>query len=88
MATGEQTLVFYMGLSEIQTIANKLIKAGMSEGKPAALVQQGTTKNQKVVSGRLVDLPDLVEKEGIRAPTIIIVGDVVTLREKLDWFTA
>jgi uroporphyrin-III C-methyltransferase/precorrin-2 dehydrogenase/sirohydrochlorin ferrochelatase len=86
MASGEQTLVFYMGLSEIRTIASRLIESGMDKNKPAALIQQGTTQNQKVVVGNLIDLPDLVEKEGIQAPTIIIVGGVVKLREKLDWF--
>jgi len=86
MASGEQTLVFYMGLSEIQNIADKLIKAGMPTTKPAALIQQGTTRNQKVVAGCLFDLPRLVSEQEIKAPTLIIVGDVVNLRNKLNWF--
>lgn len=86
MANGEQTLVFYMGLSEVQHISDKLIEAGMSADKPAALIQQGTTKHQKVVSGALKDLPRLVAEQGMKAPTIIIVGDVVNLRTNLNWF--
>jgi len=86
LAEGDQTLVFYMGLSEIQTIADNLMRYGMPASKPAALIQQGTTINQKVVSGELQDLPRLVIEQQVRAPTIIIVGDVVLLREKLSWF--
>lgn len=86
MASGEQTLVFYMGLSEVKHISESLIIAGMAAHTPAALIQQGTTQHQKVVAGTLEDLPRLVEAEGIKAPTIIIVGNVVTLRSKLNWF--
>ncbi len=86
MAEGDQTLVFYMGLHEIETISRELVHAGMRADMPAAVIQQGTTRNQKVVVGALGELPQLVRDEQIKAPTLIIVGEVVQLREKLNWF--
>ena len=53
---------------------------------PTAIIQQGTTPNQRVVTGTLESLPQNVAKEGIKAPTLIIVGTVVTLHNKLGWF--
>ena len=58
----------------------------MSESTPIAVIQQGTTKTQKVLTGNLVNMPDLVASNQIKAPTIIIVGQVVKLREQLAWF--
>lgn len=81
-----QTLVFYMGLSEVNNICQGLVAAGMSAQMPAALIQQGTTKNQKVLVSDLQDLPLLVANSQVKAPTLIIVGNVVRLREKLNWF--
>ncbi len=81
-----QTLVFYMGLSEIDNICQGLTGAGMNEQMPVALIQQGTTKNQKVWVSNLRDLPELVKNTEVKAPTLIIVGEVVRLREKLNWF--
>ncbi len=86
LAAGDQTLVFYMGLSEIETISKQLIKAGLNRNTAAAIIQQGTTKNQKVVEGTIENLPAKALEEKLKAPTLIIVGDVVKLREKLDWF--
>jgi uroporphyrin-III C-methyltransferase/precorrin-2 dehydrogenase/sirohydrochlorin ferrochelatase len=53
---------------------------------PAALVQQGTTRRQRVFTGTLETLPEVVRREAPRPPTLIIVGDVVRLHEKLAWF--
>lgn len=86
MAAPGQTLVFYMGLSELETITSKLLEAGMSADMPAAVIQQGTTKNQKVVQASLQELAAKVKLAQLRAPTLIIVGQVVRLREKLNWF--
>ncbi len=82
----KQTIVIYMGLHGIQVICRELIAHGMPASMPAALVQQGTTPNQRVFTGTLETLPDIVEKSSVKAPTLIIVGEVVTLREKLRWF--
>lgn len=81
-----QTLVFYMGLHGVRTICQGLKDHGMAATMPAALVQQGTTRAQRVFAGTLETLPDIVECAQVRAPTLIIVGEVVRLREKLDWF--
>ena len=85
--TGEgQTLVFYMGLRNLQTISARLIEHGLPASKPAALVQKGTTAEQQVVSADLESIASKVSQKGVKAPTLLIVGDVVTLRNKLKWF--
>jgi uroporphyrin-III C-methyltransferase/precorrin-2 dehydrogenase/sirohydrochlorin ferrochelatase len=86
LAQPAQTIVFYMGLHSIPILSRELIAHGLPADTPAALVQQGTTRNQRVFVESLGSLPDLVEREEIRPPTIIIVGQVVSLQEKLSWF--
>jgi len=81
-----QTLVFYMGLVGLPTICAELIRHGRAASTPAALVQQGTTRNQRVFTGTLADLPALVAQHEVHAPTLVIVGEVVQLRDKLAWF--
>ncbi|MDH4582608.1 uroporphyrinogen-III C-methyltransferase [Pseudomonas sp. BN415] len=81
-----QTLVFYMGLVGLPLICEQLIKHGRAAETPAALVQQGTTSRQRVFTGTLANLPQLVAEHEVHAPTLVIVGEVVTLREKLAWF--
>ena len=81
-----QTLVFYMGLVGLPTICAELIRHGRAASTPAALVQQVTTRNQRVFTGTLADLPALVARHEVHAPTLVIVGEVVQLREKLAWF--
>jgi uroporphyrin-III C-methyltransferase/precorrin-2 dehydrogenase/sirohydrochlorin ferrochelatase len=81
-----QTLVFYMGLVGLPDICAQLIAHGRDAETPAALVQQGTTQNQRVFTGSLATLPALVAEHEVHAPTLVIVGEVVTLREKLAWF--
>ena len=82
----QQTLVFYMGLVGLRTICQELIAHGKKADTPAAIVQQGTTDNQKVVTGTLSNLPTLAEQAELQAPTLIIVGNVVTLRDELSWY--
>lgn len=81
-----QTVVFYMGLSGLDVLCRELISHGMPKGTPAALVQQGTTQKQRVIIGTVLTLPDLVRVAQVRPPTLVIVGDVVRLHEKLRWF--
>jgi uroporphyrin-III C-methyltransferase / precorrin-2 dehydrogenase / sirohydrochlorin ferrochelatase len=81
-----QTLVFYMGLVGLPVICQQLIAYGRAADTPAALVQQGTTVNQRVFTGTLANLAERVAEEQVQAPTLIIVGEVVQLREKLAWF--
>lgn len=82
----EQTLVIYMGLQELPRLADGLIAHGMPADMPAALVQQGTTDNQRVVVAPLHELPVRAHEARVRAPTLVIVGEVVRLRRKLAWF--
>ena len=86
LARPAQTIVFYMGLHSIEILSRELLAHGMPQDTPAALVQQGTTQDQRVFVETLATLPTLVEREEIKPPTLIIVGEVVKLREKLKWF--
>jgi len=81
-----QTVVFYMGLVGLPSICEKLIEFGRSADTPIAVVQQGTTPDQKVVVATLATMVDTLKEEPVRAPTLIIVGEVVKLREKLAWY--
>ncbi|PCI30728.1 MAG: uroporphyrinogen-III C-methyltransferase [SAR324 cluster bacterium] len=81
-----QTLVFYMGLSNISVLCRELQKHGMSPDMPAALVERGTTKNQRVFTGTIANLPQLVEETKVKPPTLVIIGNVVSLQKKLSWF--
>ena len=86
LAQPRQTIVFYMGLHGISVLCRELIAHGLPASMPAALVEQGTTRNQRVYVGTLETLPDIVQHNDIHAPTLIIVGEVVRLHEKLAWF--
>jgi uroporphyrin-III C-methyltransferase/precorrin-2 dehydrogenase/sirohydrochlorin ferrochelatase len=86
LAQPKQTVVFYMGLHGVETICRELIAHGLPDKTPAALVQQGTTRHQRVHTGTLASLPGIVERAQVKPPTLIIVGEVVTLRDKLKWF--
>jgi len=86
LARPKQTIVIYMGLHGLETLCAKLIEHGLAGSTPAAIVQQGTTQNQRVITGTLATLPGIAQVEKPQAPTLIIVGGVVTLREKLAWF--
>lgn len=86
LAHTNQTIVFYMGLQAVNVIRKELVANGLSEDTPAALVEQGTTENQRVHIGNLSNLADIVEQEKVKPPTLIIVGQVVTLHDKLKWF--
>lgn len=86
LSAPNQTIVFYMGLSGLSKICQSLIDYGSSIDHPIALIQQGTTSNQQVITGTLSSLPQLVIDKNIKAPTLIIVGTVVTLHNKLNWF--
>lgn len=81
-----QTLVFYMGLVGLPEICQRLIEHGRAATTPVALVQQGTTSMQKVWIGTLANMPDILDGEQVTPPTLIIVGEVVRLHDKLKWF--
>jgi len=81
-----QTVVIYMGLRALPTICNELIKHGLPADKPAALIQKATTSEQQVLVGTLTTLPTLVAQAEVTSQSLIIIGDVVKLQQKLAWF--
>lgn len=85
MLDPDQTLVFYMGLLGLPRICQALIDHGRDVQTPIALIQQGTTRNQRVFTGTLATINKIIESEKVKAPTIIIIGSVVSLRDKLKW---
>lgn len=85
LAAEKQTLVFYMGLNQAATIQVKLIESGMSADMPVALVENGTSIQQRVVDGSLSQLGELAGQ--VASPALIIIGRVVGLRSKLNWFS-
>ena len=88
LAVEQQTIVFYMALVGARHLSEQLISHGMRGDMPVALIEKGTTPDHQVYVTTLAELPDLVESAAIHAPTLIIVGEVVKLREKLNWFDA
>lgn len=88
LSAPNQTVIFYMGLSGLDQICQSLIDNGSSSDHPIALIQQGTTTNQRVFTGTLNTLPSIIADKNVKAPTLIIVGTVVTLHNKLKWFKA
>lgn len=86
MSRPNQTVVVYMGLVGLREICEKLIAHGVSASMPAAVVQQGTTQRQKVVAATLEDLAEKVIAAEMKPPCLTIIGEVVKLRETLNWF--
>lgn len=86
LARAGQTLVFYMGLGSLDVIRHELQAHGLAGDTPLALIEQGTTARQQVHVGTLATLPGSLERGHIQPPTLIIVGSVVSLHERLAWF--
>lgn len=87
MARPNQTVVIYMGLVGLAEICQQLIAHGVSPHMPAAVVQQGTTQKQRVVVSPISGLAAAVAEAGLKPPSLTIIGEVVQLRERLNWFT-
>jgi len=86
LSKGTATIVFLMGVNNLPNITRQLIENGKPQNTPVALIRWGTTPDQFTVTGTLDTIVERVEKAGLKAPAIIIVGEVVNLREKLQWF--
>ena len=82
----QETLVFYMGLLSLQTICDELITHGSSPDTPIAAIEQGTMPNQRVVTSTLEKITPIVTRLELKSPTMLIIGDVVTLRNQLSWY--
>jgi uroporphyrin-III C-methyltransferase/precorrin-2 dehydrogenase/sirohydrochlorin ferrochelatase/uroporphyrin-III C-methyltransferase len=86
LADGKSTLVIYMGLANLARIAAALMTAGLSAGTPAAAIENGTTRTQRRVLAAVGSLAEEVGRAGLVPPTLIIIGDVVSLADSVDWF--
>lgn len=86
LARPRQTVVIYMGFHGLPVLCSQLIEHGRAADTPVAIVQQGTTSAQRVVIGTLATLPGIAAEIELQPPTLIIVGEVVALHEKLAWF--
>ena len=86
MAAPQQTLVVYMGLATLAEVCGQLIAHGLAPEHPCAMIESGTLRSQRVVSGTLDALPAQVEAAGLTGPALLVVGTVVTLRPDLAWF--
>ncbi len=86
LSTGVQTLVFLMGVKNLPLIIEKLTRHGLDSSTPAAVIENGCLPAQRSVSGTLADIAAKVKEAGLRPPSIIIVGKVVSLRERINWF--
>ena len=86
IAHGASTLVFFMSVSTLPQLARKLVAAGRSPSTPVATIRWGTRGEQQVVTGTLETIVERAQAAGIKPPALTIVGEVVTLREKLQWF--
>ena len=85
LAHPNQTVVFYMGLHGAPTLCKEMVAHGLPASTPVALVEQGTTPQQRVYTATLDTLLDTIKSKDIKPPTLIIVGEVVTLHDKLKW---
>ena len=86
LARPNQTVVFYMGVGGINEICRQMIAHGLPASHPAGVVQNGTTSRQRVLTANLATLPEQVKAAGVTSPALIIVGSVVSLQKKLQWF--
>ncbi|MBN2653601.1 MAG: uroporphyrinogen-III C-methyltransferase [Nitrospirae bacterium] len=86
ISSGFDTLVFLMGIKNIDTITEKLISSGKSPDTPAAVIRWGTRPEQKTVTGRLADISAMVHDADLKPPAVMVIGDVVNLRHHLKWY--
>jgi uroporphyrin-III C-methyltransferase len=86
LAQGIDTLVFLMGIGKLAYIVEQLIAHGRAGDTPAAVIRWGTTPQQETVTGTLATIAAAVERAGLTPPALVVVGEVVRLRERLSWF--
>ena len=86
IADSESTLVIYMGLSTLPQVIQSLIDAGLPPTTPAAAIQNGTTATQQRLITQLDQLNDAIHRKQMQAPVMIIIGEVVSLANELDWY--
>ena len=84
--TKDHTVVIYMGVAELEQNVRRLLESGMSPDTPAAAIERGTLPTQRVVTATLAELPERVRRAGLKPPALFVIGDVVKLRETIDWY--
>ncbi|EGQ25230.1 multifunctional enzyme siroheme synthase CysG [Sporosarcina newyorkensis 2681] len=80
------TVAFYMSVGNVDHITKSLIKNGKSETTPVAVIEWGTTENQRTITGNLATIAQEIQAHQISNPSMILVGDVVKVREEISWF--
>ena len=85
LAKAVDTIVIMMGLSRLEIISKKLISGGLSKNTPVAVIQNGTTDEHRLIKGTLYNISKKVHEAKIKPPTIIIIGKVVNLSDKIGW---
>ncbi|MGB3291110.1 MAG: siroheme synthase CysG [Burkholderiaceae bacterium] len=88
LARGKQTLAFYMGVAQLDWLAEQLMSHGRSGDTPFAMVENGTRANQRVLHGRLENLAELAGRHEMKAPSLLLIGEVAGLAPDLEWFGA
>jgi siroheme synthase len=86
LAKNGTTAVFYMGLARLEHIVEKLLAHGAPGSRPAGIIAQGTTADQRVVTGTLSSIRDVASGAELESPALLVVGDVVALHSTLAWF--
>src|SRR5690606_13244524 len=86
LAQEKQTLVFYMGVSQIQWLQQQLLKHGRSADTPFSLIENGTRTSQRTLTGQLSELSALATYHGFQAPSLLLVGEVAALGPRLSWY--
>jgi uroporphyrin-III C-methyltransferase/precorrin-2 dehydrogenase/sirohydrochlorin ferrochelatase len=84
----QQTLVIYMGLMKSAHIQLQLLQAGRAASTPVAILENGTRPDQRVVTGTLAELAELISKHQIQSPALLVIGEVVSLQQQLAWYGA
>jgi uroporphyrinogen III methyltransferase/synthase len=87
LASGTDTLVILMGMGNLPNLIEQLVKNNKPPTTPVAVITQGTTSNQRCVTGTLQDIVERVKAENLQPPSVVVVGEVVRFHDHLDWFT-
>ncbi|MGD9584681.1 MAG: uroporphyrinogen-III C-methyltransferase, partial [Lysobacterales bacterium] len=88
LASGQQTLVFYMGVASLERIRARLLEHGAAADTAFALIENGSRREQRVVQGRLAEMAVIARHHQVQSPALLIVGEVATLASELHWFGA
>ena len=88
LAASKQTVAFYMGVQQLELLSRQLIAHGRGADTPFALIENGTRPDQRVLTGRLAELPELARAHGFKPPSLLLVGEAASLSPTLQWFGA